>query len=219
MRPFLILRSPVDFTPVRSSRNLAAALYARAKAGADDQDRTGDLVLTKDALCQLSYIGLRASASAGRVGRGKLLARSRGAAANSTRAGAPARASEGWSGRRGSNPRPTAWKAVTLPLSYSRLRARRATRLLAASRWQAQPYSHRSATAASPIGEPTSPLHPAATFNRARAHRTQPAARSAAKKHGGCPPHQPSSGAPTSHHCARREEGWWGGEGSNLRSH
>ena len=29
----------------------------------------------------------------------------------------------GWSGRRGSNPRPTAWKAVTLPLSYSRLRA------------------------------------------------------------------------------------------------
>src|SRR5215467_3831515 len=30
----------------------------RAKDGADDQDRTGDLVLTKDALCQLSYIGL-----------------------------------------------------------------------------------------------------------------------------------------------------------------
>ena len=36
------------------------------------------------------------------------------------------RTSEGWSGRRGSNPRPTAWKAVTLPLSYSRLRAPRA---------------------------------------------------------------------------------------------
>src|SRR3954453_1184397 len=31
----------------------------RAKDGADVQDRTGDLVLTKDALCQLSYIGLR----------------------------------------------------------------------------------------------------------------------------------------------------------------
>ena len=30
-----------------------------------------------------------------------------------------------WSGRRGSNPRPTAWKAVTLPLSYSRLCAAR----------------------------------------------------------------------------------------------
>ena len=32
------------------------------------------------------------------------------------------RAGRKWSGRRGSNPRPTAWKAVTLPLSYSRLR-------------------------------------------------------------------------------------------------
>jgi hypothetical protein len=27
-----------------------------------------------------------------------------------------------WSGRRESNPQPTAWKAVTLPLSYSRPR-------------------------------------------------------------------------------------------------
>ena len=27
---------------------------------------------------------------------------------------------DSWSGRRDSNPRPTAWKAVTLPLSYSR---------------------------------------------------------------------------------------------------
>src|SRR5262245_17292297 len=45
--------------------------------------------------------------------------------------------SEGWSGRRGSNPRPTAWKAVTLPLSYSRLRARRLAchRALATSRY------------------------------------------------------------------------------------
>src|SRR3990170_3874275 len=34
-------------------------LAQRAKAGADDQNRTGDLVLTKDALCQLSYIGSR----------------------------------------------------------------------------------------------------------------------------------------------------------------
>jgi hypothetical protein len=61
-----------------------ASTGLRTKAGADEQDRTADLVLTKDALCQLSYIGVT------------------------------------WSGRRGSNPRPTAWKAVTLPLSYSR---------------------------------------------------------------------------------------------------
>ena len=42
------------------------ARESRAKAGADDQDRTGDLVLTKDALCQLSYIGLRAASLARR---------------------------------------------------------------------------------------------------------------------------------------------------------
>ena len=32
---------------------------AQSQSGADDRDRTGDLVLTKDVLCQLSYIGLR----------------------------------------------------------------------------------------------------------------------------------------------------------------
>src|SRR6185295_8912319 len=31
--------------------------FGEAESGADDQNRTGDLVLTKDALCQLSYIG------------------------------------------------------------------------------------------------------------------------------------------------------------------
>ena len=36
----------------------ASFARSRAKDGADDRDRTGDLVLTKDALCQLSYIGL-----------------------------------------------------------------------------------------------------------------------------------------------------------------
>ena len=42
---------------------LACVVRSRGYAsGADDQDRTGDLVLTKDALCQLSYIGLRTSA-------------------------------------------------------------------------------------------------------------------------------------------------------------
>jgi hypothetical protein len=40
-----------------------------AEVGADVQDRTGDLVLTKDALCQLSYIGLRACAITRRDGR------------------------------------------------------------------------------------------------------------------------------------------------------
>src|SRR5258708_27701194 len=48
---------------LRSNFSLAmsAILALRSCDGADVQDRTGDLVLTKDALCQLSYIGLRPS--------------------------------------------------------------------------------------------------------------------------------------------------------------
>src|SRR4249920_2234586 len=83
---------------LRSNFSLAmsAILALRSCDGADVQDRTGDLVLTKDALCQLSYIGKQSQSFSLSVSV--------------------------WSGRRGSNPRPTAWKAVTLPLSYSRLR-------------------------------------------------------------------------------------------------
>src|SRR4051812_4425039 len=39
-----------------------------SEGGADVQDRTGDLVLTKDALCQLSYIGLRPAGFGRQVG-------------------------------------------------------------------------------------------------------------------------------------------------------
>src|SRR4051812_16803202 len=49
---------------VAGRAGLPSQLAWRAKDGADVQDRTGDLVLTKDALCQLSYIGLRPAASA-----------------------------------------------------------------------------------------------------------------------------------------------------------
>src|SRR5581483_9925648 len=35
------------------------AVFRQTNTGADDRDRTGDLVLTKDVLCQLSYIGPR----------------------------------------------------------------------------------------------------------------------------------------------------------------
>src|SRR3982074_125616 len=43
----------------RSSRSQGPPNGLAGLSGADDQNRTGDLVLTKDALCQLSYIGLR----------------------------------------------------------------------------------------------------------------------------------------------------------------
>src|SRR5690606_7265431 len=87
-----------------------------ANPGADDRDRTGDLVLTKDVLCQLSYIGLRSIARSDHP------------------AGAARAPGKSWSGRRESNPRPTAWKAVTLPLSYSRLREPLVAARLAADR-------------------------------------------------------------------------------------
>src|SRR5262249_16622094 len=51
------------------------------------------------------------------------------------------------SGRRGSNPRPTAWKAVTLPLSYSRLFFRRC-------RERGSGFGIRSATSESRLTNP-----------------------------------------------------------------
>src|SRR5712672_2997485 len=55
---------------LRSNFSLAmsAILALRSCDGADVQNRTGDLVLTKDALCQLSYIGLRPSGFGRQVG-------------------------------------------------------------------------------------------------------------------------------------------------------
>src|SRR5438094_769886 len=73
---------------VAQSRSLRATslLDAFFSLQARDRNRTGDLVLTKDALCRLSYAST--------------------------------------SGRRGSNPRPSAWKADALPTEL-RPRARR----------------------------------------------------------------------------------------------
>ena len=124
------------------------------KTGADDQDRTGDLVLTKDVLCQLSYIGpyaqprLAVTATEGNLPRGRPNHASHRRWALQSRPNLHAHSSKpgasgGWSGRRGSNPRPTAWKAVTLPLSYSRPRAR--------------PLRAHRASAALSIGRPQRP--------------------------------------------------------------
>jgi hypothetical protein len=60
--------------------------------GAHDRDRTGDLILTKDVLYQLSYVGLPIAASFVE----------------------PLAATQTWSGKRDSNPRPSAWKADAL---------------------------------------------------------------------------------------------------------
>ena len=181
--------------------------------GADDRDRTGDLVLTKDVLCQLSYIGLRLGGSA-RLGFGRHVGRCYPARTDTPRearglpAGARRRsrrstakpASGGWSGRRGSNPRPTAWKAVTLPLSYSRLRAH--CRLLLRRAWARlrAHYAHRGGTLPYRRDARLAPAgHPRLQPNRSigHQHRTGPAAA------------RPN---------ARRTRIWWAGEDSNLRS-
>jgi hypothetical protein len=113
-----------------------------------------------------------------------------------------------WSGRRGSNPRPTAWKAVTLPLSYSRLRARRLTcpRTLATSRCGGKARrTLPSALLLQPRGAdvltPACPVHSPAARREASL-----AARPA--DHRFLEPSGPHKGS----------RNWWGGEGSNLRS-
>ena len=69
-----------------------------------DRDRTGDLILTKDVLCQLSYKGDKPLLT---IIKAPLMLAST----------SPPRGS----GKRDSNPRPLAWKARALPLSYSRI--------------------------------------------------------------------------------------------------
>ncbi len=133
----IALRSPVSVS-VRQFK-LRRSNPIPQQPGADDRDRTGDLVLTKDVLCQLSYIGLRARlcsdprATADESANLSHRSSTCPAGARAPDAGHASRSSrpraKSWSGRRGSNPRPTAWKAVTLPLSYSRLRSAPLARL------------------------------------------------------------------------------------------
>src|SRR5687768_4571720 len=219
---------------------LAGSIQRRAKVGADVQDRTGDLVLTKDALCLLSYIGPLPRAPSRRFSWQALRARSaRASAAKSAVArlrhvgdcniayqisglpihlraarfggqaslGLPTvarEASEGWSGRRGSNPRPTAWKAVTLPLSYSRLRGS-PLRSLAASAGKPASYAEALSFTQS---------------RRAKRGRRQRKALSTRKHRRGSRPTNLSNRPARQPSQARWTlgKGWWGGEGSNLRS-
>src|SRR5688572_19084038 len=165
----------------------------RAKAGADVQDRTGDLVLTKDALCLLSYIGLRRPPPLrfAELWRDSLRlaclaeARARERRLERETAIEPATNSlEGCDSTTELLP-PSRLADTRSPLRRGRP-ARRQT--LRVNRSNSTPCGvARSATCRQTDGGGTSPP----TFFLHR--RVQPSAR-------------------------RREEGWWGGEGSNLRS-
>src|ERR1043166_5478745 len=73
-------------------------MMARAKA--QERDRTADLVLTKDVLYRLSYLGISVE------GHCRWLL---------TPSGLSHQPYVSWSGKRDSNPRPRAWKARALP--------------------------------------------------------------------------------------------------------
>src|SRR4051812_3272786 len=79
----------------------------QSKSGAHDRDRTGDLVLTKDVLYQLSYMG-SPSIDPGSSGSSYLY----------VRCSLPSRAA--MERVMGIEPTPSAWKAEVLPLNYTR---------------------------------------------------------------------------------------------------
>ncbi len=192
-------------------------------AGADDRTRTGDLVLTKDALYLLSYIGspsrclspttlwragpplattVRPSANPLCLlpprlnGQGDWPA-SRSSPSRRLSAPSVSAASEGWSGRRGSNPRPTAWKAVTLPLSYSRLHEPWTPRFGGQTRLSAVTPSPTNPPPGSPSVETRFVCLPRSNdWGGWPASRNRP---------------------PTALLPAAASKGWWRGEDSNLR--
>ena len=144
-----------------------------------------------------------------------------------------------WSGRRGSNPRPTAWKAVTLPLSYSRLRAA-PLRHCGASAGQARFYvvSPAGASAALRRGKPASMssrplrhrgasagqahLSPAGLLSTAARSWTLAPSASTARRWLAQPNLRAqralSEGLACPAEAREASEGWWRGEDSNLRS-
>src|SRR5215208_5334445 len=86
--------------------------------GAHDADRTRDLVLTKDVLYQLSYVGLLTCLALPSPPEKCFESSWISATIHALR---PTLHILFWSGRWELNPRQPAWKAGTLPLSYARL--------------------------------------------------------------------------------------------------
>ena len=78
--------------------------------GAHDRDRTGDLVLTKDVLCQLSYVGPPSNRPI-KISCKKI---------PMSAAHLPFPCGEAMERVMGIEPTPSAWKAEVLPLNYTR---------------------------------------------------------------------------------------------------
>ena len=225
-------RRPSAGSPRRSCRLIQAA----AKSGADDQDRTGDLVLTKDALCQLSYIGPpyarprrhRASArqalcpllywptSRPATCRTYTVVRSRVGLANPRSCCALRWTSRSWpANRRSRSERRLERETGIEPATNSLEGCDSTTELLPPSRRSLRfPPLRRGKPAVVLVthlrlrGAPN--LRRALTHRGARVSALAAQINSATNLHK--PPLQPS------HARGGAKEGWWGGEGSNLRS-
>ena len=209
------LRSPGPLRDARHCHTRAGpATWTRVVTGADDRDRTGDLVLTKDVLCQLSYIGLRPSTFALRASADKsarpfpTICQSRSDGGCQPKLACERRLER----ETGIEPATNSLEgcdSTTELLPPTRSRAR-------SSRFGGPVY--RKALTAFLIGarrayvpdQPTfvsSPSRPMAATARRRAQRDLPPENSA---------HQLLPRVSTSHRDAVGS--WWGGEGSNLRS-
>jgi hypothetical protein len=124
----------------------------------------------------------------------------------------PNQACGGWSGRRGSNPRPTAWKAVTLPLSYSRLRGSPPD--------ASSPLRRGKPACLRPLllscsGEQAANqcVSPTCTHRRYR----RPCGHLLVKSSSPLRRSVSLAGLPSRSSLPRASEGWWRGEDSNLR--
>ena len=90
----------------RTPNNNKKTKHCDHVAGAHDRDRTGDLVLTKDVLYQLSYVSKRPLAGPATLRRAAELQNRNQTAALERVAGI--------------EPASSAWKAEVLPLNYTR---------------------------------------------------------------------------------------------------
>ena len=102
----------IDKNPTQTTRR-----HPPAASGAHDRDRTGDLVLTKDALYRLSYVGPIYPSE-----------RENSLSNQTSHSPKSNRPITGLERVMGIEPTPSAWKAEVLPLNYTRPNFRRTDR-------------------------------------------------------------------------------------------
>jgi hypothetical protein len=204
------------------------------EGGADEQDRTADLVLTKDALCQLSYIGLRTRLSCAAIARATADTSARSPSPVSHRV-APSHLRQR---RSACQPQPCLLALLLErepsgrgmeretgiePATNSLEGCDSTTELLPPSRLArplCSPLRRASPLTATSIKSSTYRLTTPGPTAATRQHlRRRAKRRFAARQAQEGSPSAPTFSGWRSFAPRQAEEGWWGGEGSNLRSH